>query len=176
MNRFSALGRRIEVHVLAWAATHSVELLRVSLGIVFLWFGALKFFPELSPAQELAARTIDRLTFGVVPSAFSLPTLAVWECMIGLGFISGVYLRATLFLLFAQMFGTITSIFFFPHEMFNYVPYAPTLEGQYVIKNLVLISAGVVIGGTLRDESPVSQRQVSERRSTGRYHLSSSRL
>jgi len=59
-------------------ARDGVILLRASLGIVFLWFGVLKFFPNLSPAQGLATRTMDALTFGMVPPAVSLPVLAAW--------------------------------------------------------------------------------------------------
>ena len=62
----------------------------------------------------------------------------------------GVYLRAILFLLFAQMMGTLTPLVLFPHAAFAHIPYAPTLEGQYIIKNLVLISAGIVVGATVR--------------------------
>jgi uncharacterized membrane protein YphA (DoxX/SURF4 family) len=134
----------------SWMAREGVTLLRLSLGIVFFWFGALKFFPDLSPAQELATRTMGALTFGRVPPAVCLPVLAVWECLIGVGLLSGLFMRATLLLMFVQMVGTITPMFLFPDEVFLRFPYAPTLEGQYIIKNLVLISAGVVIGATVR--------------------------
>lgn len=80
----------------------------------------------------------------------SIYLLATWECLIGLGLITGWFMRATLLLLFLQMLGTITPVFFFPHEVFTRIPYAPTLEGQYIIKNIVLISAGLVIGATVR--------------------------
>lgn len=59
-------------------------------------------------------------------------------------------MRAMLLLLFLQMMGTVTPIFLFPHEVFAAVPYAPTLEGQYIIKNIVLVSAGLVIGATVK--------------------------
>jgi uncharacterized membrane protein YphA (DoxX/SURF4 family) len=131
-------------------AQNGVRLLRISLGIVFFWFGVLKFFPSLSPAEDLAARTIAILTFGLMPASVSVLILAAWECLIGLGLIFGVFMRATLFLLWLQMLGTITPIFFFPHEVFAHIPYAPTLEGQYIIKNIVLVSAGIVIGATVR--------------------------
>lgn len=136
-------------------ARYGVTLLRLSLGIVFFWFGVLKFFPGLSPAQELASRTIAALTFGRVPSAVSVPVLATWECAIGLGLLSGVFMRATLLLLFVQMLGTITPLVLYPFETFYRFPYAPTLEGQYIIKNIVLISAGIVIGATVRGQDPV---------------------
>lgn len=125
-------------------------LLRVSLGIVFLWFGALKFLPNLSPAQELATRTISILTGGLIPPSVSLLLLAGWECLIGLGLLLGRGLRGILLLLYVQMLGTLTPIVLFPHEVFVRIPYAPTLEGQYIIKNLVLISAGIVVGATVR--------------------------
>jgi uncharacterized membrane protein YphA (DoxX/SURF4 family) len=131
-------------------ARHGLPLLRVSLGVVFLWFGALKLFPGLSPAQALATKTISVLTFGLVPPEVSLPVLAVWECVIGLGLLAGVRLREVLLLLFLQMAGTLTPVFLFPEEVFSRVPYAPTLEGQYIIKNVVLVAAGIVVGATVR--------------------------
>jgi hypothetical protein len=76
--------------------------------------------------------------------------LAVWETLIGLGLITGKFLRIILLLLFAQMIGTMTPLILFPAETFSKIPYAPTLEGQYIIKNLVLISAGLVVGATVR--------------------------
>lgn len=141
---------RLDAGLTRWMARYGVFLLRLSMGIVFLWFGALKFFPGLSPAASLATRTIERLTFGLIAPDLALLILAAWESLIGLGLIFGLYMRATLFLLFVQMLGTLTPIFFFPQEVFTAVPYAPTLEGQYIFKNMVLISAGLVIGATVR--------------------------
>lgn len=136
--------------VTRWMARYGPVLLRLSLGIVFLWFGALKFFPEMSPAQELATRTITVLTGGWVTSGIALPVLAAWECIIGMGLLVGRGLRVVLLLLYLQLLGTLTPIVLFPGEVFMRIPYAPTLEGQYIIKNLVLISAGIVIGATVR--------------------------
>jgi uncharacterized membrane protein YkgB len=144
--RYDALDEALS----RWMAREGVHLLRASLGVVFLWFGALKFFEGLSPAQDLATRTISALTFDAVGSNVSLPALATWECLIGLGLLTGFAMRATLLLMFVQMIGTVAPLFLFPHEAFLRVPYAPTLEGQYIIKNLVLVSAGVVVGATVR--------------------------
>jgi hypothetical protein len=69
---------------------------------------------------------------------------------VGLGLVFGVFLRATLLLLWLQMIGTAAPLFLFPNESFTHIPYAPTLEGQYIIKNLVLASAGLVVGATVR--------------------------
>ncbi len=149
--------RGADVAITRRMARSGVTLLRLSLGVVFFWFGVLKFFPGLSPAQDLAVRTIDVLTFGLVPAFVALPVLAAWECLIGIGLITGVWLRATLLLLFAQMAGTVMPLFFFPHESFVQVPYAPTLEGQYIVKNLVLVTAAIVIGATVRGGGLVAE-------------------
>jgi len=141
---------RLDVRITEWMARHGVLLLRIAVGIVYFWFGVLKFFPGASPAQDLAIRTTDVLTFGLVPAAVSLPLLAAWECLIGLGMIAGKFMRITILLLLLQMAGTITPMFFFPGETFIHFPYAPTLEGQYIIKNIVLISAALVVGATVR--------------------------
>src|SRR5579863_2451260 len=144
------LYQRADPQIIRWMAHYGIPLLRISLGIVFFWFGVLKFFPGLSPAQDLAARTIEKLTFGLMTPAISVPILAAWECLIGIGLISNKFMRVTLLLLWVQMIGTITPLIFFPSETFQYFPYSPTLEGQYIIKNIVLISAALVIGATVR--------------------------
>lgn len=170
MLQIQAWFNRVDEIITRWMARYGVLLLRLSLGIVFLWFGALKFFPGLSPAQELAGRTINQLSFGLLSAQSANLILAIWECLIGLGLITGFWMRATLLLLFAQMIGTLTPIFLFPGEVFTRVPYAPTLEGQYIIKNLVLISAGIVIGATVRggaviadpDAAQMAERQEAE--------------
>lgn len=140
----------LEVRMVGWWAKNGITLLRLSLGLVFLWFGVLKFFPGASAAEALATRTISVLTSGHMSPAVSLPVLATWECAIGVGLLSGRFLRATLLLLFAQMTGTFLPLAFFPHETFKLFPFIPNLEGQYIIKNLVLVSAGLVVGATVR--------------------------
>ena len=117
---------------------------------MFLWFGALKLIPGLSPAEDLAGRTIETLSLGLVPPAVSLPVLAIWEVAIGVGLLIGRWMRMTLLLLFAQMLGTITPLLLFPAETWIRFPIAPTLEGQYIIKNVVLVAAAIVLGATVR--------------------------
>jgi uncharacterized membrane protein YkgB len=144
--RLDAIDRRAT----RWMATHGLALLRWSVGLVFLWFGALKFFPGLSPADELAGRTIERLTGGAMPPSVALPMLAAWECLIGAGLITKRFMRTTLLLLAAQMAGTLSPLLLFPSETFARIPFAPTLEGQYILKNAVIISAAIVLGATVR--------------------------
>ncbi|NLA62181.1 MAG: hypothetical protein GX857_03005 [Bacteroidales bacterium] len=145
----SALNK-IDTKVTSWMDRNGLFLLRISMGIVFVWFGVLKFFPGVSAAQDLAIRTIEMLTFGLVPEVLIINGLALWEVLIGVGLIWGKYMKATLLLLFLQMIGTFTPVFLFPSEVFNHIPYAPTLEGQYIIKNIVIISAAMVLWGRLR--------------------------
>lgn len=164
METMLTLYEWFDVRITKTMGRYGILILRISLGIVFFWFGFLKFFPGLSPAEGLATRTIEVLTLGIIPPSVSIYILATWESLIGLGLILGVSLRFTLLLLFLQMIGTITPVFIFPSEVFVFAPYAPTLEGQYIIKNLVLISAGLVLGATVRGGEiivePVVQAEV----------------
>jgi len=144
---------QIDKAITEWMTEYGIRLLRISLGIIFLWFGVLKFFPGSSPAEQLATNTISILTFGLIKPAVSIYLLAAMETLIGLGLIFRIFLRTTLLILFFQMLGAITPLFLFPAETFTIIPISPTLEGQYIIKNIVLISAGIVIGSTVRKQS-----------------------
>ncbi|MCK6623605.1 MAG: hypothetical protein DPW09_06075 [Anaerolineae bacterium] len=136
---------RLDQAITRWMARYGMFILRIGLGIVFFWFGALKLIPGLSPAEDLVRHTI----YLVDPNLF-LPILAIWEVLIGLGLIFGKYMRATLLLLFLQMPGTALPLVILPEVVWTAFPYGLTLEGQYIIKNLVLIGAGLVLGGTVR--------------------------
>lgn len=136
---------RIDRAVTAWMARHGLTVLRMGLGIVFFWFGALKLEPGLSPAEDLVRET----TYFVDPDWF-LPVLALWEMAIGLGLIVGKFMRVTLLLLFLQMPGTALPLVIKPDAVWTAFPYGLTLEGQYIVKNLVLIGAGLALGGTVR--------------------------
>lgn len=147
---------QIDWQVTRWMARHGLTLLRISMGVVFFWFGALKLDPGLSPAEGLIRQSITFL-----PMEFFLPFLAVWEMAIGLGFITGKFMRLTILLLFLQMPGTLSPIVLRPDLVFTQFPFGLTLEGQYIIKNGVLISAALVLGatvrgGTLRNEPDMS--------------------
>ncbi len=131
-------------------AKHAVTALRVSIGAVFLWFGALKFFPNLSPAEPLALRTLGVLSQGMVPDHVAIALLASLECIIGLLFVTGRLSRIALPLLFLHMLGTALPFLFFPRQLFTQFPYAPTFEAQYVVKNVIIVCAALVIRATLR--------------------------
>jgi len=162
----------MDARIAEWMAHYSVVVARVALGVIFLWFGVLKFFPGLSDAAPLAGRTMSALTLGFVPPQVAVPILAVWECAIGLGFLTGLFMRATILLLVLQLPGTFVPLVLFPAETWKQWPYAPTLEGHYIIKNLVIIAAGLLVGATVRGgdaSSPTPRRRKTpseSRRST----------
>ena len=164
--RYVLMGRldHLDARAAGWMARHGVLLLRASLGVVFLWFGALKLFPGLSPAEGLAGQTILALTNGAVEPAISIPVLGVWESLIGVGLLTGKALRLTLVALLAHMCGTVTPLVLFPSEMFVREPFVLTMEAQYIIKNLVFVSASFVVGATVRGSS--AQPRTSRSRTT----------
>lgn len=142
---------KFDKKITEWMGKYGLLILRVCLGIIFLWFGVLKFFKGLSPAEELVRNTI----YFMDPDLF-IPILATWESLIGLGLITGKFMRLTILLLFLQMPGTALPLIILPEKVWTIFPYGLTLEGQYIIKNLVLISAGLVLGATVRGGKLVS--------------------
>ncbi len=141
VSRFDGLDAQIT----AWMARYGLVIMRVGLGIVFFWFGALKLFPGFSPAEDLVRNTV----YFIDPDLF-IPVLAIWEMLIGLGLVFGKYMRVTLLLLFLQMPGTALPLVLLPEVVWTHFPLGLTLEGQYIVKNLVLIGAGLALGGTVR--------------------------
>jgi uncharacterized membrane protein YkgB len=138
---------RLDQQIVAWMRNHGMMFLRISLAIVFIWFGLLKPLGA-SPANDLVARTV----YWVDPSWF-IPVLGVWEVLIGVCMLVRPLIRVSILLLALQMPGTFLPLVLLPDVCFVHVPWAPSLEGQYIIKNLVLISAAIVIGGTLRERT-----------------------
>lgn len=141
----------IDTAITGWMARHGITMLRISMGIVFFWFGALKLFPSLSPAENLIRESITFL-----PMSLFLPFLAIWEMAIGLGFLTGKFMRLTILLLFLQMPGTLSPMALRPDLVWTAFPFGLTLEGQYMVKNLVLISAALVVGATVRGGKLIS--------------------
>ena len=141
---------RTDQAISRWMAVHGVTLLRWSIGVVFVWFGALKLVPGLSPADRIATDTSMVLTFDLLTEDVVRIGLAALEMTIGIGLLTGRFLRFTLLLLYGQMAGTFTPMIIFPELVWTAFPFGLTLVGQYIIKNGVLISAGIVIGATVR--------------------------
>jgi uncharacterized membrane protein YkgB len=148
----SSQFERIDTAITRWMARYGVVSLRISVGVVFFWFGALKLIPGASPAESLIR---DSLPF--LPMNLFIPFLAIWEMVIGLGFMTGKFMRLTILLMFLQMGGAVSPIFLNPKAVFVTFPFVLTLEGQYIIKNIVLMSAAIVIGATVRGGRLIDQ-------------------
>ena len=140
---------RIDLRITHWMARYSLDVLRFALGVIFIWFGALKYFPGLSPAEELVRNTIYFFDPDLV-----IPILATWEVLIGIGFLSGFFTsklqRVTILLLFMQMIGAGLPLIMLPEVVWTNFPFVLTIEGQYIIKNLVIIGSALVLGATVR--------------------------
>ena len=124
---------------------NTIKLMRLSLGIIFVWYGMLKFFPTLSPAEDLAIKTIDIMFFNLIDGSLSIKLLAMLEVAIGIGFLSGFYTKIVTIIFLGHMVCTFAPLFILPELSFTQAPYAFTLVGQYIVKNIVFILVGVLI-------------------------------
>ena len=132
-----------------WLARHNITLLRVSMGAVIFGFGVLKYFPGVSPAESLILATTHLLTFGLIPDYVAMILLATAECTIGLSLMLGRGLRVTRYLLVLWTLGILSPAVLLAGRLFMGPYHAPTLEGQYVLKDIVLLTASLVIASTL---------------------------
>jgi uncharacterized membrane protein YkgB len=133
-------------------ARYSLTVLRITIGIVFVWFGALKFFPGMSPAEHLIRESITFLSMD-----WFLPFLAVLEVTIGVCYIlGGKFLRVAVILMLGQMAGAMSPMVLRPDLIWAKFPFVWTLEGQYVFKDIVLIAVALTIGATVRGGGLIS--------------------
>ncbi len=152
--RFRSWFDSIDLALVRIMSAYGIPALRWAIAIIYVWFGGLKLI-NASPAAELVVQTVFWL-----PPRVAVLFIGGWEVLIGIGllFTHPFVLRATLFLLWLQVAGTFQMFFLLPQAAFQEGnPLLPTLEGQYAIKNLVLITAGLVIGSTLR-QLPIANR------------------
>ena len=122
-----------------------ITILRISIGIIYLWFGILKFFQGVSPAEDLARETIHLLTFGLIAPSISILLLAIWETVIGVVLIGGIFKKLIFWFVLVHMICTFSPLILLPRLSFTQAPVALTLVGQYIIKNIVIISALLVV-------------------------------
>ncbi|MEP2239583.1 MAG: DoxX family membrane protein [Maribacter sp.] len=117
------------------------NILRISIGIVYLIFGFIKFIPHLSPAEDLAKNTIGILTLGILPSQWSLLLLAVGETLIGIFLLLNWKPRIIISIAIIHILFTFTPLFLMPEEIFGKGELVFTLAGQYIFKNIIILSA-----------------------------------
>ena len=135
---------RIDQFISAQMWRIGVPMLRFGLGVVFIWFGALKL-TGTSPAMELVTRTV----YWFDPKIF-IPVLGWWEIAIGVCLAVPPLTRVGILLLAFQMPGTFLPLILLPKVVYNGAPWNLTIEGQYIVKNLVIIGAALVLGGLVR--------------------------
>ncbi|UTT62792.1 hypothetical protein [Microcella humidisoli] len=143
MPTITALLERFDRLVVWTMDAFGIKFARLALGIVFIWFGALKMIGELSPAYDLVAATIYWLTPEII-----IPLIGLWEVAIGVAFLFPPLTRVALLLLIPQMPATFLPLVLLPEVTFTVIPWGLTLEGQYIVKNLVIIACALIIGGT----------------------------
>ena len=145
---------KLDIFISNYMNTYGILLLRYSLAMIFIWFGLLKPL-GISPAQELVENTVywfdDKATF--------VNFLGWWEVVIGFTMCVRPLIRISIFLLFLQIPGTFLPLVLLPEVCFTDFPYGLTLEGQYIVKNLIIISSALVIGGTVRKNISNSTKQ-----------------
>ncbi|MCP4977781.1 MAG: DoxX family membrane protein [Maribacter sp.] len=129
------LGKRVSIKCLPC----------VCIGIVYLWFGMLKFFPGVSPAETIALDTISQITLGTLAPEVAIILLAIWETAIGILLILGLFNRTALNLAIVHMVLTFTPFLFFPELTFTTAPFGLTLLGQYIVKNIVFLAIMVFL-------------------------------
>jgi uncharacterized membrane protein YphA (DoxX/SURF4 family) len=141
---------KIDKFIAKWMKRWSIPAIRISFRIIFIWFGILKPL-GVSSADSLLKATVVWLPFGT--PEFWLIVIGWWEVAIGVTFLFSKTTKIAIALLFLQMFGTFMPLFLLPEVTFqNGNILTPTLEGQYIIKNLMIISAALVLGGKFDSE------------------------
>ena len=120
-------------------------ILSTTIGLVYIWFGSLKFFPGTSPAEELARNTIHQLTFGMIADHTAVALLALLEVGIGLFLLLGLFRKQVVTVALVHMACTFTPLLFFPNDSFAHAPLIPTLLGQYIGKNIIIVGALVTL-------------------------------
>ena len=125
---------------------HSIDVLRVSIGLVFLVFAAFKYVPGASPAEDLAVATVDKLTLGMVSGDSALLFTAITETIIGITLLTGRFVKVGLCVMAMALVGILSPLVLFPDQMWS--GNGPTLTGQYVFKDIVLVAGGLVVAAT----------------------------
>lgn len=135
------------------------NLLAISIGVIYLWFGSLKFFPALSPAENLAKNTIHELTFGIISDSVSIVLLAILEVSIGVLLLFNLWRKTTIIVALFHMALTFTPLLLFPLESFQEPPLVPTLLGQYIGKNFVIVAALI----TMIKKMPLEKKRINNK-------------
>jgi putative oxidoreductase len=148
VRQWTTISERLEQRIATLVRPVSLTMLRISLGLVFVWFGALKI-ANLTPVGALVAGTVPWLD-----PAWFVPLLGAVEVVVGIALIAGRRLTAVSCVMVAHLTGTLLVFVMQPHVAFKHGnPLLLTTEGEFVLKNVVLISAGLVLASRLQARS-----------------------
>ncbi|MUP45753.1 DoxX family membrane protein [Gramella sp. BOM4] len=143
--------RKLDYKISRWMYVYGKSILRYALAVIFIWFGALKITGD-SPASNIVEITV----FWFDPEVF-IPILGIWEVLIGVCLLFKKLIRLALLLLVFQMPGTFLPLIIHPDICFIEFPFKLSMEGQYIIKNLIIIGAAIVTGGSVKDDEFVER-------------------
>lgn len=144
--------RAFDIELIHLFKKTSVPIARVGIFIVFFWFGMLKVI-GLSPASPLVQNLFEH-TIPIMPFGTFMMIFGLFECFIGLLFLVRGAERVVIPLLFIHMITTVLPLFLLPAVTWSGF-LTPTLEGQYIIKNIAIIAAAIVIAAHVH---PVKRR------------------
>jgi uncharacterized membrane protein YkgB len=131
----------------------SLPLLRGSLGVVFIWFGALKL-TNATPIADLIAETVPFL-----PGSWFVPALGGFEMLLGLALLIGRRIDIIVALMVAHLAGTFMVLVTQPEVVFQGDnPLLLTMTGEFVVKNVVLIAAGIVLASAYLERARTGDR------------------
>lgn len=143
----AAFFNHLELKLIGWLERRAWLLMRMSIGLIYLVFGVLKFFPQYSPAEDLAGETINLITFGLIDADLGLTLLAVIESGIGLCFLFCLRFRFILWVTLWHMACTFIPLIMLPQFAYTTAPFSFSIVGQYIFKNLIIISAVLLLYG-----------------------------
>jgi len=130
---------------------YKLRLLSLSIGILYVLFGALKFFPSLSPAEDIGIATAQMLSFNLLSPQAAIILLASFEIGVGILLLCNKCQKVAIILAVCHLVLTFSPFFLFPDQVFHVGSYGPSLLGQYIFKNIVLLSALFLLYPSKRD-------------------------
>jgi uncharacterized membrane protein YkgB len=135
----------LDLKIIAFFKRIYIPMARISIFIVFFWFGSIKLL-GLSPASPLAeALTAQTIGIQYFDTLFIL--LSLMECVIGVLFLFPKMTRIVIPLLLAHMVLVCSPLVLLPAYIWQQ-PFVPTLEGQYIIKNAVVVAVAIGIAAS----------------------------
>jgi uncharacterized membrane protein YkgB len=128
----------------------ATRTLRIAFGVLFLWLGLLKIIPGMSPAEDLMRASMPSF----VPIDLFIRFAALWEILVGIGFLTGWLRRLVVLMTFATMAVTLSILWMAPGRVWAEFPFRLAFDGLYVVKDLVITASAIVLAVTTVQERP----------------------